>query len=245
VKPVDQVLALNRVLYPGRNAELLFASRLGYSGSGETARVQITDDGGLSWQDIWSRAGTGNAGQTTFGPIAISLRAFAGHTIQVRFVYGFGQGTYYSDGKGVGWYLDDISFADTRELSRPATTETAATGFDFTPVAAGEYQLQVRPMISERWFAYGPTKAVTASAVPANITILSIQPTDHAGMQITFRVPSGRSSDYQLETLTSVGSAWTLVDDAALVPILSGNQYSFIVRMDSARQRFYRVRAGP
>ena len=96
------------------NSALTFFSRLGTATSNQTARVQVSTDGGVSWQDICTRAGSGAPGQTSFTRYTNSLAAFAGREIRLRFAYTAGTGSYnVGAGTGTGWYLDDIQFRNT------------------------------------------------------------------------------------------------------------------------------------
>ena len=100
--------------------KLFFQSRLGWSTSDQTATVQISTNGGSSWgSTVWTQAGTGDSGETGFSLKEIDLAAFVGKSIQVRFLYSFGGGSFFNQTtSGVGWYVDNIQIgsAFSKEL---------------------------------------------------------------------------------------------------------------------------------
>src|SRR5437870_9780347 len=57
-----------------------------------SAKVQISVNQGQSWQDVYSQAGTGGGGETSFTNRTIPLAGFAAKSIQVRFSYNFSTG---------------------------------------------------------------------------------------------------------------------------------------------------------
>ena len=63
--PTPQSITLNAMLLVGTNSELSFAKRLGWSASDETARAQVSTDSGATWQDVWSKAGSGGSGDSS------------------------------------------------------------------------------------------------------------------------------------------------------------------------------------
>ena len=70
----DQFITLNAVLLARADSQLTFMKRLGYAGSGQVLRAQISANGGTSWQNLWSQTGSGGAGESGFSPVSISLR---------------------------------------------------------------------------------------------------------------------------------------------------------------------------
>ena len=164
-QPVAQVLSLNRLLRPSSTSQLLFAGRLGFANTGEVARCQISTNGGMNWQDIWTRAGTGGSGESAFSNQTVSLAAFNGQESMLRFVFDHAGGDYYTPGTGVvGFYLDDIAVSNAEELIEPAVTDVASgTAFSFNPASPGEYSLRVRAKVSARILDFGPANLVSAS----------------------------------------------------------------------------------
>ena len=94
----DETLTLNQVFVPKANGTVTIKSRLGYAADGEMAHVQISTDGGVGWQDIFTQPGIGDG---LSGPIdagfltqPLPLSAFAGLTIRLRFNYTYTPGFY-------------------------------------------------------------------------------------------------------------------------------------------------------
>ncbi|HRJ11285.1 MAG TPA: hypothetical protein PLP58_22075, partial [Prosthecobacter sp.] len=72
---------------------LSFRSRLRLASADQTAQVQVSTDGGFTWQTVFSQSGTGGAGEGSFQLRNISLAAFEGREIRVRFEYAFPGGS--------------------------------------------------------------------------------------------------------------------------------------------------------
>src|ERR1043165_6416558 len=90
--PPDQTLTLNQVFVPKSNGTLTVKSRLGYAGNGEIAHVQISTDGGVGWQDIYSQVGSDGQGENSFVTRSFQLGAYASNTTQLRFSYTYTPG---------------------------------------------------------------------------------------------------------------------------------------------------------
>ncbi|MEO8191503.1 MAG: FG-GAP-like repeat-containing protein, partial [Acidobacteriota bacterium] len=109
--PEDQWVMLNAFVVPQPGTELRFASRLAWSGSGESAHVQVSVDGG-SWQDTaFAQQGTDTAGETTFNARTMSLQPYVGRSLRIRFYYRYTSPgnslSYVSD--SIGWFVDRIA----------------------------------------------------------------------------------------------------------------------------------------
>jgi len=120
--PTSQYMTLNAVVRPGTNSQLAFAKRLGWATSAQVARAQVSTNGGATWQDVWSQAGSGTSGEASFTRVTNSLSAFGGLAVQIRFVYEFVSGSYYNQtSSGVGLYLDDIGVSNAEQTLMPVT----------------------------------------------------------------------------------------------------------------------------
>jgi uncharacterized repeat protein (TIGR02543 family) len=110
----DQWVRLNALMIPATGSTLRFKSRLAWAGVGQTAHAQVSVNGGVSWVDVYSQSGTNSAGESTFNDRAAALGAFAGQTIQIRFLYT--RDVYNTTYSGVadsgnfiiGWFVDMI-----------------------------------------------------------------------------------------------------------------------------------------
>ena len=71
-------------------------------------KVQITDNGGASWSDLYVYSWPANLDRT-WEHIEINLGAYIGQTIQIRFVFDTvdDQNNDYE-----GWYIDDVTIGD-------------------------------------------------------------------------------------------------------------------------------------
>jgi hypothetical protein len=247
--PSSQTLQIHWPLQVGPNSRLEFASRLGWSGSGQVALAQISTDGGASWENVWTRSGTGDAGQNSFESRSESLGAYAGQEIRLRFRYEYhsGQSFFPQTDSGVGWYLDDLTVTEAQELTVPQSTEVTSHDFEFTVNAEGVYRLDVRPWIPDRWLDYGPALAVTASgSLPPSVDIQAIASTGSESLIITFEVQNSGSTSFQLESAGQIPSGvWNSEAGATWETLTPGSLYRFLVPVEPVGQRFYRVRLDP
>jgi Cysteine-rich secretory protein family len=169
--PSEQILRWNQTVLVNEASELHFSSRLGLSSPAQIAKVQVSTDNGQSWQDIFTQAGiqsgtTSSFGEERFNQKTIPLSKFAGQAIQVRFNYTYSccDNFYPQTESEVGWYIDNIAFTATEELTESTITNlTTEPTFIFNPPQAGDYALQVRAMLYNQYpLEWGPTKLVTA-----------------------------------------------------------------------------------
>jgi uncharacterized protein YkwD len=92
---------------------LFFESRLGYATSTQIARLQVSTNGS-TWTTLWSRPGSGGVGQEAFELVDLSLAAYAGQAIRIRFLYDYTPGSRYPQtSTNVGWIIDDIQVGTT------------------------------------------------------------------------------------------------------------------------------------
>lgn len=127
-------------------AVLRFDSRLGWATGAQAAQVQVSPDGGKSWQTEYEQAGTGGAGESGYVARQVSLQAYAGRTVRLRFAYAFKGGSYYPQtGVGIGWQLDNIRLGNIAELTGQTTTDLGKiSSLVYTPTASGQYLLQLQ-----------------------------------------------------------------------------------------------------
>ncbi len=159
----EQTLELNMTLFPNAASALKFQSLLGYASTTEIARAQVSTDGGVTWQDVWTQAGTNGAGASTFSAQSVSLAQFAGEEIMVRFAYD-ASGSYYPEtSAGVGLYVNDIQVTNASQLTNiTASAVTSGTSFNFDPTVTGSFALAVRAQAVNRFFPWGPDLVVDA-----------------------------------------------------------------------------------
>ncbi|MBM3846528.1 MAG: hypothetical protein FJ405_09620 [Verrucomicrobia bacterium] len=206
----DQTMEFKDSFGPRSGSQLLFFSRLGWASPLQAASVRVSSDEGRSWQTIWSRAGTGNAGESAFSQVALPLSAYAGKSIRVRFVYTLqtGGGFFPQTQAGVGWYIDSIRFTSVDRAVNAGDFEVPSSGeFLFRPSDTLVHELSVRAETEHRTFPYGPPIEVTgATSVPsAEIALDGFRQLSASRSVISYRLIRGTPTSVLIqgfETLT-------------------------------------------
>lgn len=243
----DQTLTLQRLYRITGNSELIFASRLGWAGTAEVAKAQISNDSGVTWQDVWSRVGTETSGQTSFATQTMSLAPFAGQEIMVRFRYDFGSGSFLnSTDRGVGFYVDDISVTNAEELTGEVVSDiSGGATFQFNPSTAENFSLRVRAKLPNHYLPWGPAKLVTAIVGNASNPILkiaSISQIQSDRIQFDFDVIGTSAGTFQVESSESVAGPWGLDANATIQALDAGTRFRASTSTAGNGGRFYRVR---
>lgn len=128
----DQVIQLNNSFTPGSSTYLFFESKIGWSSSTQVANVEVSSDNGANWINIWNKAGSDNSGDGSFTLQSISMAAYSGTSLQLRFRYTFSSGTYYpGTGTTLGWIyaLATESSYDQPFITGVAYYDTDGNGF--------------------------------------------------------------------------------------------------------------------
>ncbi|MBI1841593.1 MAG: hypothetical protein HYR88_12170 [Verrucomicrobia bacterium] len=241
-----QSFQLARRLLPRAESRLSFASRLGWASPDQTARAQISTDDGAIWQDLWSRSGTGDKGQTAFEAVNVALASFAGQESIVRFLYDFSSGNYFPQtDRDVGFYVDDIAFTAVDEVLQPQTNSIPAVGeFDFTRSIVGRHRLQARAVLSNHTFPFGPVFELVTSNVLAAVSLRLLTPSfvDATHWSVPIQVTAGSPTFFSLESASASLSGWTREVDG-LVESLGGGRYRISVTKAPGAALFFRVRA--
>jgi hypothetical protein len=234
VNPVGgtQTLTYTNAFHVKAGASLAFRSRLGFATSDQIARVEVSTNGGATWSAIYSQAGTNNAGETSFQPQTVSLAAFTGKDIRLRFNYSFFSGSFFDQtDDGVGWYIDTVTFSNLVNLDGATITTLPDSGiFPFTPPVLGDFLLAVSPIISGRDFGFGPAKAVTVSTAPKSLAEISVKLTGGAELKdgsstVNFGAKLLAAQEVRSFTITNDGSE----DLSGLALSITGTQESEFV----------------
>jgi len=258
VNPVfgEQMLTYNSSFHVQAGASISFRSRLGQALAAQVARVEVSTNGGMVWQTLFSQAGVGGSGETSFQSRSISLAAFAGKDIRLRYNYSVKSGTITpASGDGAGWYIDSIAFTNLVDLA-DATVNALPAGstFAFTAPAEGDFLLSVSPVISGRVFGFGPAKAVTASAAPPSLAEITVEePAGTAltdglstvafgtrqvgdGLTRTFTLRNDGTEDLESLSLAVVGAhaADFQAGNLGATTLAPGNDTTFTVRFTAA-----------
>lgn len=147
----------------GTDAQLRFWSFLGWATSNQEARVEVSTDGGTSWETIYQQVGT-NAGGVGFQLKSIPLGAYAGATLRVRLVYDHLGGSYFPQTSDqVGWYVDDLEFVGMERLSLVETLVADEKGEIVWTPGAGRFLLSAKAQHHERTWPEGPSLEVIAT----------------------------------------------------------------------------------
>ena len=212
--PTMQTLTIKTWFTPATNGALLFKSRLGYSGNGQYARVQVSRDDGNSWADIYEQRGSGGAGETTFITRNLPLGQFHGHSLQLRFAYDFIGGNYFSQtNTNYGWLLDDVQLTNSSALLAPVASAMNGTNFYFHPLAMTNFLIEARGFMFEEFgLSWGPLLAVTPVVAP------QLLPPVRLGGQwgVEFLPGSLPVSSLRLNTAGQVSGPWTINETAVL-----------------------------
>jgi hypothetical protein len=244
--PDDQVLTLNYVFKVTENSQLIFFSRLGWASATQIARAQVSSDGGLTWQEVWSQRGGDDRGELSFSRRALSLGSFSAKEILVRFRYDLESGSYYDQtAQGVGLYLDDISVSNAEELVDEQISEMNGDSFQFRPVEPGTYILAVRSKLSEQYLPWGASKKVTAQTgaipLPPVVRITGIQILSKQNVGIDWEAGVQGDNLFLLERAPSVTGPW-VVEPSAVFTAGPMGFFKAVVSATAENRSFYRVR---
>jgi uncharacterized protein YkwD len=247
LNPTPQILTLNRPFYVHTNSSVSFRSRLGIATSDEFARVQISRNGGLTWSDIYAQAGA-TPDEKTFAWRSRFLGDLAGSSLWLRFNFDLQPGSYwpYAD-PGYGWYLDEIALTNTDILLGSSIASTSVTNFLFVPAQAGDYALEVRPvLLNEFPLDWGPCVEVTAVAfAPPAVVLLKVLPLFGSQVRIDFSLQSGQPTGFRLLQADSVTGPWSNDAAAVLSTNVSGASWRYTTTVSGTAKRFYQVSSGP
>ena len=174
----DQSFTIDREILPAATSRLRYFDRARFSSLVNTLETQVSTNGGVSWTTIATRNGVnGDMGyssewDSTWLGRDISLAAYAGQIIRIRFLLKSNSSIFSGADSNCGFFIDDITVTDASE---GAVTHTllAGTASSFTldsataggPLVVGStYQMRVRPKIGYRLFDFSSAKSVTVAA---------------------------------------------------------------------------------
>jgi len=240
----DQFLTYRRVVLPDAGGALQFQSRLYYATTTQEARVQVSADDGTSWQDVYVQAGLSNEGELSFTNRTVSLASFVDRPLLVRFLYHYAGGYYYYQADA-GWFIDDLTFTGTEELTQPVVAEVpAGSAFSFAPATAGSYALNVRALVYDQYpLEWGPAKRVATMATPLPVLTFNGRPVVAGNqVQMDFLVTNFRSGlQFQLRTSSSLPGNWVVDTNAVVQALVSGAKYRFVTTRSGPGAALYRV----
>jgi hypothetical protein len=192
--PPDQVLTLDTTVLPSATSQISFDALYHWVNS-EAATVEVSTDDGANWKPIFEEHPVGQFTSSTFDPKSVSLAAFAGRAIQLRFHLSFDHTGGWSGccTEPGGWYFDNVSITDAQTLASSTLGAVGADpSFTLANPQAATVALDARPRFTNATFgsafgSWSPVKVVTSVAPSASTTALtsSANPTDGA-QPVTF-----------------------------------------------------------
>ena len=218
-----EFFALADRLLVGPGASLNFKSRLGWATTDQVARVQVSLDDGRSWQDLWTQAGTDNAGETGFTPRSLSLADFVGRVVNLRFLYDFEQGSYYyNTADGVGFYVDDIQISGFERIASETLKNLGGNSFTASAANPGRVGYRVRARVWDGLplLGWGPVTAVQVVAVQPIATLTISKTGDGTGWVSS--APPGIACGSVCSANFSLGATVTLTATATADSIFAG-----------------------
>ena len=168
----DEALQFPGTYLASANSVVTFQSRLGIATEVESAQVQVSVDGGISWLNVFRQSGTSSAAngmpvdtEDAFVARTVSLAEFAGRTVAVRLNFGIeptGTAFMPDAANRVGWFIDTLALANVQRVTASEPT-LVATGnsFEYTPPTAGPTRLQARSLMFGYPMEWGPLTAIT------------------------------------------------------------------------------------
>uniref|UniRef100_UPI0035ABEB8C hypothetical protein n=2 Tax=Thiothrix subterranea TaxID=2735563 RepID=UPI0035ABEB8C len=200
---------------PASNSVLTFDSKLGYATSAQTAALQVSVDGGASWQNIYSKVGVNGITESSFSAKTVSLSAYANKLIKLRAEYRFaGSGSLYTGtGTNVSFLLDNVQVTNAKKVVTNSTQNTGSnTSFAFTPVNGKQYALAARaiPWAGYPGLEWGPL--FYAEAADSNVD------TTPDAFSFTAQTNVARSSEMTSNSITVSG-----INTAAAISVTNGS----------------------
>ena len=246
---VDQSITLNPVLLVSASSQLSFAKFLGFSLSNEVAEAQVSIDGGSTWQTVWSEAGNDGSSSVdaAFSDQTVSLGAYAGQLLQVRFVYAYSGGLHFDAGQGVGLYLDNIAVSNAQQLSG-TTTNNVVSGrsFTFAPSVLTNYLLAVRAQVGSRLLPWGPAFPVavsTSGTLTPTIQAVGVPSISGNQVQLDFTVTNFRAGmAFQLLKSSDLKGGWVQDSSATLQTLLTNSKFRFTTSTAGAGSLFFKIK---
>lgn len=181
---VFQGFEIARDIVPSDSSQVVFYHLFRYVTTTTRLSFEVSDDAGSTWTELWSRNGNGSTSSSgwdpAFNPSSVSLSAYAGRPIRLRFVFETQKSSFIGTETTDGVFLDDITVSNATELVETATTTLSSNATSFTlnaatagaPLVPGKtYILRLRPNVGTRWFGDGELKSVAAEDIaPTDVT---------------------------------------------------------------------------
>lgn len=244
--PGLQALELNTHFIPKPGATLAFQSRLAFATTNQIPVVQISQNGGLSWDDVWTQTGGSENPNSAYQLVTINLGSLPRHETRLRFAYTYvfrDTGSYYSDVTSIaGWMFDDISLTGVDAGSTAGSNLVSnAAQFNFTATATGNYLVFLKPSVQNRNYPASNVLQIQGVAAPT-LSIGSLQNGGSKRFDVGFsHAASGLLKVYSATTLTG---PWNL-EAGASIQTLTPEQNFRVTLPAFSGNRFYRTELAP
>lgn len=179
--PHPQSFSLNPEFIPTATSTLTFNELFRWLFTVNRFSVELSADGGSHWSEIYGRSGgdTYNPNpspdfrydarywDTAWKARSLSLAAWAGQSIRLRFILRPGAVSFDTDDIDHGCFIDDILLTSVQRLQAAPAIIKSGNSFRFDsqltgspPVAGTTYLLRVRPEVGTRLMGYSAFLAV-------------------------------------------------------------------------------------
>lgn len=240
----SQTLEMKQRFYPSTSASLTFYSRLGYANSTQIAKVQVSQDDGATWTDIWTQAGN-DTPEGVYSQASASLSSLPVKETRLRFNYAHDSGSYYYDTDYyVGWMFDDIVLSGVFIGGDAGSGTVSNTNkFTYTASGTGTYLLEIKPNVSGRSYPGGETFAIQSVSAPT-VTMLSPKMISGGDKQFDVSFSHAAGGAVGVLSATSITGPWT-PDNSASVQTLTTEQSFRITVPAAAGNHYFQAVLGP
>ncbi len=210
--PGLQTLELKTVFIPKPGARLTFQSRLGLATTNQIPVVQVSQDGGQTWNDVWTQTGGSSSQNSPYQLQSVDLGSLPRVETRLRFAYTYvfrDTGSYYSNIEYfAGWSFDDISLTGTDTGATVGSDLVSnAAQFPFTATTTGTtFLVFLKPSVVNRNYPGSNVLEVHSVGTPT-VTISSLVASPSKKFDVSFS--HAASGGLKILTATSITGPWT------------------------------------
>ncbi len=245
--PQNQVMELKSRFLPKSGGQLSFMSRLAFATEDQVPKVQISQNGGVSWSDIWMQNGGSEDANAPYQTVIVDLSGLPRVETQLRFVYAYvplNGGFYFDTDYYAGWSFDNISLTgvDSGAVAGSSTVNGAAQ-FAFSAGASGNYLVFLKAAVPNRSYPVGNVLEFQSVSAPS---VQIVSPVAPAVGSKRFDVNLSQPADVglQVQSATSINGVWS-VEPGVTSQTLSAQQSFRLTLPTFTGNRFYRVMLVP
>jgi len=210
--PTNQILELKTLFIPKPGALLTFQSRLGLATVSQVPVVQVSQDGGQTWNDVWTQTGGSSSQNSPYQLQSIDLGSLPRVETRLRFAYTYvfrDTGTFYiSIEYFAGWSFDDISLTGTDAGATVGSDLVSnASQFPFKATTTGTtFLVFLKPSVINRNYPGSNVLEVHSVGTPT-VTISSLVASPSKKFDVSFS--HAASGGLKILTATSITGPWT------------------------------------